>query len=87
MNGYVAQEAAARPGPKPGEKSGKQRAWEIAELILKSAEAPQKGHGRLSTLARPDLEFLLDGRKYEADSIRKLIGSSLREWEGKTPNK
>jgi hypothetical protein len=74
------------PGPKAGEKSIGKVAWSIAERILNSNESPKRGHGRLASLVRLVIsELEREGIKRQADSVRKAIGPSLREWEAKDP--
>jgi hypothetical protein len=78
---------ASRSGPK-----GKQRiaelAWQAALAILgDNARRPPSGYGRLSTLARQvNAELAKQGHHYQADSIRKVIGPSLRDWERRHPD-
>ncbi len=80
--------ADAAPGPKGGETSIGRTAWLIAERILAGDERPKRGHGRLARLARlvaAELERV--GLRRQPDSIRKVIGRSLREWEAKHPER
>jgi hypothetical protein len=77
-----------RPGPKGGEQSVDQLAWQIALRILGSRDRPSPGHGRLIALARM-VNTELKKQKYQRqdDSIRRGIGPSLRTWEAKNPGK
>jgi hypothetical protein len=77
------------PGPKGGEQSVNQLAWEIAEQFLNCpVQRPAAGRGRLMTLARMvNHELENQGHKRQDDSIRKAIGPSLRDWEAGNPAK
>lgn len=76
--------ADAASGPKAGETSIGRTAWSIAERILDSNERPKRGHGRLAKLARlVTTELERAGQQRQPDSIRKVIGPSLREWEAR----
>jgi hypothetical protein len=78
--------ADAAPGPKGGETSIGRAAWSIAERILAGNERPKRGHGRLAKLARLVADELeRAGQRRQPDSICKVIGPSLREWEAKHP--
>jgi hypothetical protein len=75
---------AARPAKHAGGKDG---AWGLAEDILENDDARArlpKRRGRLSELAKLIQAKLPD---YEVDSIRRMIGPSLREWEERNPDK
>jgi hypothetical protein len=63
-------------------------AWEIAEGILADdTRRPPRGFGRLMALARlVNAELGRRGHQYETDSVRKMIGRDLREWEAKHPD-
>lgn len=78
-----------RPGPKPSQQSPKDLACNIALDILANDERrPQRGYGRLIAIARlvnDDARF--KGHSYEFDSVRKMIGPAVREWEAKNPDK
>jgi hypothetical protein len=78
-----------RPGPKAGAVSIKDLAWEIALRILNDeAQRPPRGHGRLATLAgMVNVGLTRHGHQYKDDSVRKMIGPSLRDWEAKNPQK
>jgi hypothetical protein len=77
--------AAAPPGPKPGRTPAADRAWEVAEAILNSSQRPPKGRGRLTRLA--ELVHARLAENYKVDTVRKMIGPSLRDWEDKNPDK
>jgi hypothetical protein len=74
------------PGPKAGAPSIKDRTCQIALKILADEHRrPPRGYRRLMTIARlvnAEIE-----ESYKDDSIRKMIGPTVREWEGKHPNK
>jgi hypothetical protein len=75
-------------GPKGGEQKIDRLAWGIAEDILKSPDAPRRGHGRQMALARlVNAELARRGHKRQDDSIRKAIGLGLRKWEAENPEK
>jgi hypothetical protein len=75
-----------RPGPKDGEQSVKDLACEAALQILDDEEQRlELGHGRLTTLAGIVNARL--GHRYKDDSIRKMIGPSVRDWEIRNPQK
>jgi len=78
-----------RPGQKAGAQKPKELAWEIALAILEDeARRPPRGHGRLTTLAGTvNVELTKHGLQYKNDSVRKMIESSVREWERKHPHK
>ena len=78
-----------RPGPKAGAVSIKDLAWEIALRILNDeAQRPPRGYGRLTTLAgMVNVGLTRHGHQYKDDSVRKMIGPSLRDWEAKNPQK
>jgi hypothetical protein len=78
---------AGRPGPKGKQKIAK-LAWQIAlEILADNARRPPPGYGRCISLARGvNAELTKQGHQYQADSIRKMIGPSLREWEGRHPD-
>jgi hypothetical protein len=80
---------ADRPGPKAGEKSPKDLACDIARQILDDEKKrPKLGYGRRITLARMvNDELARLGYRYANDSVRKMIGLSLEEWEAKNPQK
>jgi hypothetical protein len=80
---------AMAPGPKGGEMKVAELAWRIALHILEEGERrPARGRGRLTQLARlVNDELDKKGHVRQADSIRKAIGPSLREWETKNPLK
>jgi hypothetical protein len=77
-----------RPGPKAGAQSTKDHACEFALRILEDeARRPPRGHGRLTKLAgMVNAELARLGQQYKADSIRRSIGPSVREWEKKHPD-
>jgi hypothetical protein len=73
----------ARPGPKAGEKSSKDKMCDAAVELLESGQFPPTW-GRLAKIARtinPSFD------KYQADSIRKRISPIIREWEQQHPGK
>lgn len=72
--------AAVEDASKPDRRATADRAWEIAKGILSSAEAPPRGRGRLTALARL-VATRLPGS--DSDTIRKYISPSLRDWEAK----
>lgn len=78
-----------RPGPKPSQQSPKDLACNIALDILANDERrPKRGYRRLIAIARlvnDDARF--KGHSYESDSVRKMIGPAVREWEAKNPDK
>jgi hypothetical protein len=84
---WPAPQVSDSPGRRPDQVSAKDRAWGLAKDILENDDARArlpKGRGRLSRLA----EFVQDKlRDYKTDSIRRMIGPSLREWESKNPDK
>jgi hypothetical protein len=75
------------PGPKPGSKSAKDQASEIAVSILNSdaPDRPPRGYGRMIALARLVQPKL--AQRYDEGSIRKMISASVREWEEQNPDK
>jgi hypothetical protein len=89
--GYTVRGAKhPRPGPKGGDETSiKRLAWEIAEeILLDDTRRPRRGYGRLAKLARAvNSELSRHGHQRQDDSVRKMIGPSLREWEGKNPDK
>ncbi len=81
-------ELRPEPGPKGGEQSVNQLAWEIASKILDSPDRPARRHGRLIALARKvNIKLASQGYNRQDESIRKAIGPSLREWETANPDK
>jgi len=79
---------AITPGPKGGEKSVGQIAWQLAEEILNSGRGPKRGYGRVTALAHMvNIKLAEHGPKRQDDSIRKSIGPSLRDWQAKNPYK
>jgi hypothetical protein len=79
---------AAPPGPKPGERTGKQRACELTSAILADEQRrPRRRHGRLTEIARMVAEDLRrEGLNYAAQSVEKVIRPTLKEWEAKNPD-
>jgi len=77
-----------RPGRKAGAQSPKEIAYEIALRILEDeARRPPRGHGRLTKLAGMVNDQLTGrGHQYKNDSVRKMIGPSVREWKKKHPD-
>jgi hypothetical protein len=76
------------PRPKPGQQSAKDRLCQAALSILNDpAKRPPRGHGRKAKIARllyklqPD-----DGRRYEEDSIVRMIRDTITEWETNNPD-
>jgi hypothetical protein len=74
---------AAPPGPKPGEKYSKNKMCEAAVELLESGRFPPT-RGRLAKIV---LTIHRSFDKYQADSIRKTISPTIREWEEKHPGK
>jgi hypothetical protein len=76
----------ASPGPKPGNKTAKDQASEIAESILSgdAPDRPPRGYGRMIALARLIQPKL--AQRYKEDSIQRMISKSVREWEKHNPN-
>jgi hypothetical protein len=83
------REPAQRPGPKAGETTPKDLACETAVQILDDDDRrPPRGYGRLIKLARlVNTELRTRGHQYQDDSIRRMIGPTLREWEAAHPTK
>jgi hypothetical protein len=78
-----------RPGPKAGAWSAKNLACQIVLSLLEDeTKRPPRGRGRLATLAgMVNAELTGRGHQYKDDSVRKMIGHSVREWEEKHPEK
>jgi len=75
------------PGPKPGQKTVKDRAFDAVRPILDDdAKRPPKGRGRLVRLARMVQEsLLLEGIRYEQNTIERMIRQAVRQWEEHNP--
>jgi hypothetical protein len=73
----------SRPGPKAGEQNSKDLACRTVLVILNDHDRrPSLGYGRLIALARlVNAELSNRGYKYQDDSVRKMIGRTVREWE------
>jgi hypothetical protein len=86
--GFRVRQARTRPGPKENE-SGKGLACDIALRVLDDeTRRPNLGYGRVMTIARAaNIELARCGHHYEVDSVRKMIGPSVREWEKEHPGK
>jgi hypothetical protein len=78
-----------RPGPHDGEKSPKDLACEIALRILgDKARRPKPGYRRMTTLAQTvNAELAGEGYQYLDDSVRRMIGPTVRDWETRNPQK
>jgi hypothetical protein len=78
-----------KPGPKGREQSIDRIAWQIAlEILTDDGRRPPRGYGRLTTLARlVNGELARRGHRLLDESIRRKIQASVREWEGKNPDK
>ena len=80
---------AAKPGPKAGEKTSKGHACQIAlEILANDDHRPPRGYGRRIAVARlVNAELRAQGIDYKDDSIRSMIGQTVREWEDAHPHK
>jgi hypothetical protein len=86
--GFRVGKPRTKSGPKEGEQSIKNVAWEIAVQILDDDRRLQPGYGRQIKIARlVNTELRARGYEYEVDSIRKIIGRSVRDWEAAHPRK
>ena len=77
------------PGPKPGEKSPKELACQIALEVLDDKEKrPKRGYGWRTKIARlVNAELASRGSKYRDDSVRRIIYPTIKEWEIENPDK
>jgi hypothetical protein len=80
---------ASKPGPKGGETSVADFAWQAAlKVLADDNQRPPPGCGRLIKPARlVNAELAKQGHTREDYSIRKAIGPGLREWEAQNPDK
>jgi hypothetical protein len=69
-------------GPKPGVTSQKSQMAAVALMILNdSNKRPQRGHGRLTAIARMMTGF----GSYKENTITKHIRATVRDWEKDHP--